>query len=94
MELEKPLMTLSPEEEKRRLVILCGESAVDEIAHLEPDIAGAALGYAVQWHSVTLELEKSDSAAITFLKEIEKAAQEARLRLEGRVAQEAGMVRA
>ena len=67
-------------------VTACGEACVDEIAHLTPTEAGAALAYAANWCGVNFEMSGDDAAAIAFYEALERGAREARERLLGHIA--------
>lgn len=66
----------------REVVRLCGEAAVDEFAHLPPELAGQVLAYAMRWHAITLERERGDAAVLAFYASVRSAvdAGEARFR--------------
>lgn len=44
----------------------CGEACIDEIAHLDPILAGKVIGHVIRFHTLTLELEKGDEAVRAF----------------------------
>ena len=68
------------------VVTLCGEACVDEIAHISPAEAGAALAYAANWCGVNFEMSGDDAAAIAFYEALERGEREARERLLGYIA--------
>jgi hypothetical protein len=48
------------------VVEACGEACIDEIAHLDPTMAGKVIGHLIRFHALTLELEKGDEAVRAF----------------------------
>jgi hypothetical protein len=56
----------TPGEADDEVVKACGEAVVDEIMHLEPDLAGKVLGYAIHHNAIELELSEGDDAVRAF----------------------------
>lgn len=71
---------------RHKIVVACGEAAVDEFAHLPPDIAGEVLAYALGWHAITLEREVGDAAALAFYAAIRADIDAREVKLRGYIA--------
>jgi hypothetical protein len=56
----------TPGEANDEVVRLCGEACIEEIAHLEPGLAGRVVGHVIHFHAITLEMERGDDAVRAF----------------------------
>jgi hypothetical protein len=64
------------------VVEACGEACIDEIAHLDPTLAGKVIGHVIRFHTLNLEIEKGDDAVRAFFASLVEEADKIREKFE------------